>query len=180
MCAHLDLIIGPMFAGKTTELMRRLRRLQIGRRRVCAFKYAADTRYTEASELATHDGERLTARMFTSSLFDVLGDVRDMDVIGVDEAQFAPDIVEFCQHVLSLGISVIVAALDGTFNQRAFGRVLDLVPLADSVVKLTAVCHTCGADAPFTRRIGADTRTEVIGGSEAYAACCRACLTRYK
>jgi thymidine kinase len=82
--------------------------------------------------------------------------------------------------VLSLGISVIVAALDGTFNQRAFGRVLDLVPLADSVVKLTAVCHTCGADAPFTRRIGADTRTEVIGGSEAYAACCRACLTRYK
>ena len=98
------------------------------------------------------------------------------DVIGIDEGQFFPDIVEWSDKQANRnGKQVIIAALDGSFQRKPFGRVLELVPCAESVVKLNAVCMNCGADAPFSARISAETELEVVGGADKYIAACRAC-----
>src|SRR5690348_9043635 len=89
-------------------------------------------------------------------------------------AQF-PDLVEFCEKMADMGKTVIVAALDGTFQRKPFGNVLNLVPLAESVCKLNAVCMLCQKDAAFTKRTVQDTALEVIGGADKYVAVCRAC-----
>lgn len=99
-----------------------------------------------------------------------------MDVIGIDEGSFFPDIVPFCEEQANLGRVVIVASLDGTFQRKEFGSILGLVPLAEEVTKLTAVCTVCGAPAAFSRRIGSETAVEVIGGADKYIAACRTCF----
>jgi thymidine kinase len=99
----------------------------------------------------------------------------DYDVIGVDEGQFFPDLVDFCESAANAGKVVIVSALDGTFQRKPFGTVCDLIPLCESVVKLNAVCMQCSHDGAFSKRITNDTATEVIGGSDMYIAACRRC-----
>ncbi|XP_058140794.1 thymidine kinase, cytosolic isoform X1 [Dasypus novemcinctus] len=86
-----------------------------------------------------------------------------------------PDIVEFSEAMANAGKTVIVAALDGTFQRKAFGNILNLVPLAESVVKLTAVCMGCFREASYTKRLGAETEVEVIGGADKYQSVCRLC-----
>ncbi|KAF2975812.1 hypothetical protein EK904_005888, partial [Melospiza melodia maxima] len=89
-----------------------------------------------------------------------------------------PDIVEFCEKMANTGKTVIVAALDGTFQRKAFGSILNLVPLAESVVKLNAVCMECFREASYTKRLGAEREVEVIGGADKYHSVCRACYFR--
>lgn len=89
----------------------------------------------------------------TSILADVTAEALKCDVIGVDEGQFYPDIVTFCEKMANAGKVVIVAALDGTFQRQAFNDILSLIPLAESVVKLNAVCSVCNKDAAFSKRI---------------------------
>ncbi|XP_010006981.1 PREDICTED: thymidine kinase, cytosolic-like [Chaetura pelagica] len=86
-----------------------------------------------------------------------------------------PDIVDFCEMMANAGKTVIVAALDGTFQRKAFGSILNLVPLAESVVKLNAVCMECYREASYTKRLGAEREVEVIGGADKYHSVCRAC-----
>ena len=100
----------------------------------------------------------------------------DHDVIGIDEGQFFPDLVDFCDEMANAGKIVIVAALDGDFRRKPFGSVLELVPLAESVTKLTAVCTSCFGTASFSKRIVNDTAVECIGGADKYIAVCRACF----
>ena len=100
---------------------------------------------------------------------------KDFSVIGVDEGQFFNDVVEFCENMANQGKIVIVAALDGTFERKPFRSILDLVPLAESVVKLTAVCNICHREAAFTKRKGNETAVEIIGGTDMYMAVCRRC-----
>uniref|UniRef100_A0A8C3RPY5 Thymidine kinase n=1 Tax=Chelydra serpentina TaxID=8475 RepID=A0A8C3RPY5_CHESE len=92
--------------------------------------------------------------------------------------QFFPDIVEFCEAMANVGKTVIVAALDGTFQRKAFGSILNLVPLAESVVKLNAVCMECYREASYTKRLGAEREVEVIGGSDKYHMVCCVCYFR--
>ncbi|KJE98008.1 thymidine kinase [Capsaspora owczarzaki ATCC 30864] len=139
-------------------------------------KYAKDNRYSEAG-ISTHDRSILKATAATV-LQDIATEARHFNVIGIDEGQFFPDVVEFSEQMAKAGKTVIVAALDGTFQRKPFGRVLELVPLAESVVKLTAVCMNCANDAPFTKRLGAETAIEVIGGQESYMAACRECFDK--
>ena len=100
-----------------------------------------------------------------------------VDVIGIDEGQFFPDIVSFCERMANQGKIVIVAALDGTFLREGFGNVLNLLPVAEQVTKLNAICHHCMRDAAFTKRIGTEKEIELIGGSDKYVAVCRACYS---
>jgi len=93
-----------------------------------------------------------------------------------DEGQFFPDIVHFSDYWASRGKVVIVAALDATFERKPFMSILDLIPLAEQVIKLTAVCMLCHRDASFTKRIGSETAVEVIGGADKYLSTCRACF----
>eukprot|EP00069_Balaena_mysticetus_P020888 bmy_13156T0 len=108
-------------------------------------------------------------------LRDVAQEALGVAVIGIDEGQFFPDIVEFSETMANAGKTVIVAALDGTFQRKAFGTILNLVPLAESVVKLTAVCMECFREAAYTKRLGVEKEVEVIGGADKYHSVCRLC-----
>jgi thymidine kinase len=160
-------------SGKTTELLRRTRRLGYARKRCLVVKYKADTRYSDA-DACTHDGVTHVA-VAASSLAD-LGEMwHRYDVISIDEGQFFVDVVEFCEKVAQSGRCVLVCGLDADFRRRKFGRLCDLLPLAEQVDKLTSVCAACGADASFTRRLTSEESVEVIGGWESYRPCCRRC-----
>jgi len=163
-----------MFAGKSTELQRRMRRYAIAGRRTLLVTHAADTRYTPGSAVVTHDRASAPA-LSVASLADVPRERWiEVDVIGLDEAQFFNDLVDFVMSALAVGKTLVVAALSGTFEQKQFGHTLELVPHADLFEMLTAVCVKCGADAPFTRRRDvSDTTLVSIGGADKYEAVCR-------
>ena len=173
---RLTVILGPMFAGKSTELMRRVKREIHAQKKVFVIKYGKDTRYS-LNNMATHDKLTLKANAAVSKLGDINKEMwEDADVIAVDEGQFFPDVVEFCQVAADMGKIVYVSALDGDFRRQPFGRVLELIPLSNEVVKLTAVCMLChDQDACFTRRIVMSEKTELIGGEDLYRAVCRDC-----
>ncbi|XP_055971436.1 thymidine kinase, cytosolic isoform X1 [Sorex fumeus] len=184
-----------MFSGKSTELMRRVRRFQIAQYKCLVVKYAKDTRYS--THFSTHDRNTMEA-LPACQLRDVTQDAMSVAVIGIDEGQFFPDIVDFSETMANAGKTVIVAALDGTFQRKAFGNILNLVPLAESVVKLTAVCMQCFREAAYTKRLGVEKevgaahpgagrgrrppldpaslpQVEVIGGADKYHSVCRPC-----
>ena len=129
-------------------------------------KYAKDTRYSDKC-VATHDQQTIEA-VSCESLLDVEDKCHDFEVIGIDEGQFFSEIVEFSERMANNGKVVIIAALDGTFERKAFGRVLELIPLAESVTKLDSVCVDCKQSASFTRRLVDSKETELIGGAEMY------------
>ncbi|XP_065191590.1 thymidine kinase, cytosolic-like [Sycon ciliatum] len=174
---QIQVIIGPMFSGKTTELIRRIRRFEVAQHKALLIKYDQDNRYDNEC-VATHDRHLASNTKTTksSTLLPLMKQAIKFNVVGIDEGQFFPDIVEFCETLARHGKTVIVAALDGTFQRQAFGDVLNLIPLAESVVKLKAVCMHCCQDASFTRRLGQETEVEVIGGADKYVAVCRKCF----
>ena len=172
----IQVIFGPMFSGKSTELKRRIELFELARKRCLVVKFAADTRYEgSAQNVVTHDQQMLRAKA-ARTLSEVENVAHSYDVIGVDEGQFFPDVVEACEVWANAGKIVIVCGLDGTFQRVPFNRMLELVPLAERVDKLTAVCCVCHADAAFTRRLGNETAVEIIGGADKYVATCRKCF----
>jgi thymidine kinase len=98
------------------------------------------------------------------------------DVIGVDEGQFFAEIVEFCELMANKSKTVLVSALDGTFERKPFGNIINLIPLAERVIKLCAVCVYCACEAAFTKRIVESKEVELIGGAEMYKPVCRGCF----
>ena len=166
MKGHIELILGPMFSGKSTELMRRLKRYkvnvllrwrtsilsmifmpQVANYEVMIVKYAKDVRYDERG-IATHCGMSLPA-VAATQLAELSAKAEGYDVIGIDEGQFFPDTVAWAEEMANRGKFVVVAALDGTFQRKPFGDILSLVPLAENVTKLNAVCMNCFGDAAF-------------------------------
>ena len=172
---QIQLIMGPMFSGKTTELLRRIRRYTIAKRECVVIKYVGDTRYSDDCA-ATHDQFTHKA-ISTNKLFDVLSSVENADVVGIDEGQFYPDLVEFSERMANEGKIVVVAALDGTFQRKAFGQVLSLIPLCERLNKLSAVCMICQRSAAFTSRLGTETAIQLIGGTDQYISTCRKCFS---
>jgi thymidine kinase len=173
----IEIILGPMFCGKSTELIRRIRRSSIAKKKCVVFKYEKDIRYETENDIRkvlTHDKQSLEA-VPCSKLYDVVLYTKDMDIVGIDEGQFFPDIVEFCEQLANSGKTVIIAALDGDYLRRPFGRILEIVPLAEYVTKLKAVCMKCQEDASFTKRTVDSSEIELIGGAEAYISTCRKC-----
>jgi thymidine kinase len=182
---QIQIIMGPMFSGKTTELMRRLKRYQIANQECLVIKYAKDSRYDAEAELTTHDMQKIEA-VPTLILTDLRNRAANYSVIGIDEGQFFPDIVAFAETMANDGKVVIVAALDGNFRRKFFGNFLHLIPLAESVTKLTAVCVMCNEEASFTKlkkemeskfETGNTNKyvEELIGGADKYMAVCRRC-----
>ncbi|EAY88256.1 hypothetical protein OsI_09708 [Oryza sativa Indica Group] len=174
---EIHVIVGPMFAGKTTALLRRVQVEAGTGRNVALIKSDKDNRYGLDS-VVTHDGTKMPcwALPELSSFQDKLGtEAYDkVDVIGIDEAQFFDDLHEFCCKAADRdGKIVVVAGLDGDYKRNKFGSVLDIIPLADSVTKLTARCELCGRRAFFTLRKTRETKTELIGGADVYMPVCR-------
>ncbi|KAJ6235924.1 thymidine kinase [Anaeramoeba flamelloides] len=169
---QIQLILGPMFGGKSSELIRRARKYSIANKKSTVIKFARDTRYS-VDKCSTHDKVMMDAVPCTGKLFEVEDKVKDYDVIGIDEGQFFEDVVEFSEHMANKGKVVLIAALDGTFERKPFGRVLELVAKAEQVIKLNAVCMLTYKDAAFSKRISQEKEVQVIGGSDKYVAVSR-------
>ncbi|GAB2285210.1 Thymidine kinase a [Dionaea muscipula] len=174
---EIHVIVGPMFAGKTTALLRRIQSEAHSGRNVAMIKSSKDTRYAIDS-VVTHDGAKFPcwALPNLSSFAENFGHeaYNKLDVIGIDEAQFFGDLYEFCRKTAEHdGKTVIVAGLDGDYMRRSFGSVLDVIPIADSVTKLTARCELCGKRAFFTLRKTDDVQTELVAGADVYMPVCR-------
>ncbi|KAL4368212.1 hypothetical protein GQ457_05G034060 [Hibiscus cannabinus] len=177
LCGEIHVIVGPMFAGKTTTLLRRIQAESNNGRTVAVIKSSKDTRYGLDS-IVTHDGMKLPCWALANlSLFrqKIGTDAYDqLEVIGIDEAQFFEDLYDFCCEAADHdGKTVIVAGLDGDYLRRSFGSVLDIIPIANSVMKLTARCEVCGKQAQFTLRKTDERETELIGGADVYMPVCR-------
>ena len=167
----LRIIMGNMFSGKTTEMIRRLKRYKVIGKQVVVINSQKDIRSTE-EVLRTHDN--VTFRCIkTNDLSEV--DTTGCDVVALDEAQFFTGLKPFVESALEAGKTVLLAGLDGDYKQRKFGNLLDCVPLADEVTKLTAMCMDCldGTQGPFTKRIVKSTKLELVGGDDMYKAVCR-------
>lgn len=174
---EIHVIVGPMFAGKTTTLLKRMKSESSNGRNIAIIKSNTDTRYGLDS-IVTHDGEKLPCLQLAdlSSFREKLGAeaYEKLEVIGIDEAQFFDDLYDFCSKAADHdGKTVIVAGLDGDYLRRSFGQVLDIIPIADSVTKLSARCEVCGQPGVFTLRKTDETKTKLIAGAEVYMPVCR-------
>jgi thymidine kinase len=176
---RLELITGPMFSGKSEELIRRLKRAQIARQRVACFKPDIDLRYHRTA-IASHSSQTHEAETIASveRLREALApQLSEIEVIGIDEAQFLDQsIIPLTVELVHLGKRVIIAGLDTTFTAEPFGPIPALMAISDEVTKLSAVCMVCGAPAIHTQRLGQSQELVVVGAAGLYEARCRACF----
>jgi thymidine kinase len=176
---RIEVITGPMFSGKSEELIRRMKRAGIAKLRVACFKPDLDARYHRTA-IASHSAQTLEALTVANvaELKAVLMPLIEMvDVVGVDEAQFFDEtLVRMATELVRLGKRVILAGLDMTFAGEPFGPIPELLAIADEVVKLSEVCMRCGAPAIHTQRLGSDRSLVLVGAAGVYEARCRACF----
>ncbi|PZP43715.1 MAG: thymidine kinase [Pseudopedobacter saltans] len=170
----IEVICGSMFSGKTEELIRRLKRVQIANRKVELFKPEVDVRY-DADNVVSHNATTMQSIPVNNSQ-NILLLAQDADVIGIDEAQFFDsEIVNVCQTLANKGIRVIVAGLDMDFMGRPFGPMPQLMAIADYVTKLHAICVQCGNIASLSFRKSSENNQFVLGESNKYEPRCRKC-----
>jgi thymidine kinase len=178
---QLEVIAGPMYSGKTEELIRRLVRAEIAKFKVQAFKPKIDNRYNPKKISSHSKSEHAAILVDHTRPKSILESVQeDTQVIGIEEVQFfGSEIVEVCETLVSMGKRVIVAGLPSDFKNEPFGPMPILLAKADKVDRIHAVCMTCGGDADFTQRIvngkpaSYNDPIVLVGASEAYEARCR-------
>ena len=170
----IELIIGPMFSGKSTRLIGLIRKYTYKAKKTIMIKFFADKRYTDKSEVVTHDLLKYDS-IDCKNLRDHLEKIKSYDVIGIDEGQFFPDLVEVCEELALMKKTIIVAALNGDFRMEPFPVVAKLISKVDKIKLLKAYCFNCHKDAKFTLRIVQSNETVLIGAGEAYKPACREC-----
>jgi len=172
----IEAICGPMFSGKSEELMRRLRRSMIARKRVQVFKPIIDNRYSD-DEIVSHTDQRMKSESITS-VSEIISrlDWRTQ-VVGIDEANFfGQELVEIASQLADSGKQVIVAGLDTDYMGRPFPPMPDLLTLAESITKTLAICVRCGNPAKHTQRLVESSELIVVGAAGSYEARCRRCF----
>lgn len=189
--ASLEIIMGPMSCGKTTELIRRLTVAADIELKVLYINHACDTRSTQSQEnvFSTHNsilntldfGSSNIKQIKLSSLDNIEMYITEFDVIGIDEIQFFSDIRTACETIVDrFGKKLIVSGLSGDFKRNKFGELTELIPLADSINFISAYCEYCKQDgilkpAIFTHRKINNDETVLVGGKESYSPVCRKC-----
>jgi thymidine kinase len=172
----IEVICGPMFSGKSEELIRRLRRARIARKRVQVFKPALDDRYSN-DEIVSHGDQRMKSEVVASTR-----EIREKldwraQVVGIDESNFfGPDLVELAQQLADTGKQVIIAGLDTDYLGRPFPPMPELLCLAESITKALAICMRCGNPAKHTQRLVESSELIVVGATGVYEARCRRCF----
>ncbi len=171
----IEVICGSMFSGKTEELIRRLRRAEFARQKVEIFKPGVDTRY-DAVDVVSHEGTTIRSTPVPNST-NLLLLTNDIQVVGIDEAQFFDDgLPAVCEQLANGGIRVIIAGLDMDFQGRPFGPMPALMAIAEYVTKVHAICMNCGGLATFSHRKTASQELVVLGETDSYEPLCRSCF----
>ncbi|MBQ8450726.1 MAG: thymidine kinase [Bacteroidaceae bacterium] len=171
---RIEVICGSMFSGKTEELIRRLKRAKFARQKVEIFKPALDTRYSQ-EEVVSHDSNHILSTPIESSA-SILLLATDVDVVGIDEAQFFDDeLPAVCNELVRRGTRVIIAGLDMDFKCQPFGPMPALMALADEVTKVHAICVRCGNLAYVSHRTVENDKLVLLGEKMEYEPLCRDC-----
>ena len=172
----VEVICGSMFSGKTEELIRRLNRARIAKQRVEIFKPQIDTRYSE-NDVVSHNENSIQSIPIQSSS-QILLYMNDVDVIGIDEAQFLDsELPSVCNYLASKGIRVVVAGLDMDFKGNPFGPIPALLATAEFVTKVHAICVRCGDLAQYSHRTASSQKLVMLGEMDSYEPLCRKCYT---
>jgi len=175
----IEVICGSMFSGKTEELIRRLKRAKISKQKVEIFKPAIDVRYDEEN-VVSHDANKILSTPVESSS-QILLLTGDVDVVGVDEAQFFDlELPEVCNRLANSGIRVIVAGLDMDYTGKPFGPMPQILAAAEYVTKVHAICMKCGNLAQYSHRIAGGHKLVELGETESYEPLCRGCFIKAK
>ena len=169
----VEVVCGPMFSGKTEELIRRVKRAQIAKQRVQIFKPAMDTRYSE-EEVVSHSSMTIKAEPVESAV-DILVRLKDSTrVVAIDEIQFFDEaIITVVTKLAARGCRVICAGLDLDFRAQPFGPIPQLLAIADEVTKIHAICTVCGSPAVRSQRLSKSKEQVLLGETDAYEARCR-------
>ena len=177
-CGYLEVILGPMFSGKTTELMRIYNRYKECEIPCVIINHSNDIeRWNTPKEMATHNGMKCPCH-YVKNLKETLQIVDTYDVFLINEGQFFEDLYDIVNILVNMHKKrVYVCGLDGDFKRRKFGKLLDIIPLSDNVRKLKAICKRCKKrEAIFTHRKNAKTNNQVvIGDCNTYTSLCRCC-----
>lgn len=174
---RIEVVCGSMFSGKTEELIRRMKRAKFARQKVEIFKPAIDTRYSEC-DVVSHDQNVITSTPVESSA-SILLMATDIDVVGIDEAQFFDDgLVSVCNELARRGVRVIIAGLDMDFRGVPFGPIPALCAVADEVLKVHAICVKCGNLAYLSHRLVSGERRVLLGEQAEYEPLCRECYRK--
>ena len=169
---HLEVICGSMFSGKTEELIRRIRRAEIAKQRVKVFKPKIDNRYSEFS-IVSHSEQSYPSEVIENAE-DILEKSFDVEIIGIDEAQFFDNnLVQVCQSLADSGKRVIVAGLDQDYKAVPFEPMPQLLAVAEYITKTMAICVICGAPANRTQRVSKNSDRVLVGAENYYEARCR-------
>lgn len=170
----IEVICGSMFSGKTEELIRRLKRARIANQKVEIFKPSIDTRYDD-EKVVSHDSNTILSTPVENSQ-NILLLAQDVDVVGIDEAQFFDEnILMVCEELVKKDIRVIVAGLDMDFRGKPFGSMPQLLAIADYITKLHAICMKCGSIASISYRKTNQESQLLLGEKETYEPRCRKC-----
>ena len=173
----IEVVCGSMFSGKTEELIRRLRRARFANQKIAIFKPAIDRRYSDV-EVVSHDLHKIgsTPVSSPSEILDVAGDVQ---VVGIDEAQFFDEsLVDVCQILANRGVRVIVTGLDTDFKGEPFGPIPKLMAVAEDVQKVHAICVRCGSLANYSHRLNKSEDLVLLGEKDVYEPLCRDCYLK--
>lgn len=174
---RIEVVCGSMFSGKTEELIRRMKRAKFAKQKVEIFKPALDTRYSEI-DVVSHDRNTIPSTPVDSSSAIALLSA-DIDVVGIDEAQFFDDgLVDVCNALANNGVRVIIAGLDMDFKGKPFGPIPALCAIADEVTKVHAICVKCGALAYVSHRLVDNDKRVLLGEQTEYEPLCRECYKK--
>ena len=174
---RIEVVCGSMFSGKTEELIRRMRRAKFARQKVEIFKPAIDTRFSDM-DVVSHDQNTITSTPIDSSS-SILLLSSDIDVVGIDEAQFLDNgLVEVCNELADRGVRVIIAGLDMDVKGVPFGPIPALCAIADEVTKVHAICVKCGALAYVSHRLVENDKRVLLGEKLEYEPLCRDCYQK--
>lgn len=174
---HIELICGSMFSGKTEELIRRLKRAKIAKQKVEIFKPQIDVRYDD-TKVVSHDANSIHSNPVSSSS-QILPLAIDVDVIGIDEAQFFDEhLPDVCEKLANRGVRVIIAGLDMDYLGKPFGCMPALLSISEFVTKVHAICMNCGDLAHYSHRIVEGSSTILLGEQESYIPLCRSCFNK--
>ena len=185
MNGYLELILGPMFSGKTSKILDLYKQCEFSNIPVVVINHTSDKRYSETM-LSTHDLKMIPCIQASSlcdamEILEIKNKISDATVILINEGQFFKDLYEWTEMMIETNHKEIyICGLDGDFNRNKFGQILDLIPLCDKVTKLKSLCSMCknGTKALFSLRV-TEEKEQVLIGSDCYKPVCRACYNKY-